>query len=317
MSKWKPVAALLAAGTLALSAAAQERSIQKEVVVKAPVEAVWKSWTTSEGIPSFFAPASYRDADSFFRVAAQASSYAHLAGEVVQPSEVLHGKPVLVERGSFRPITKLTLDVLERARDQFLKETLVQGRDPVVLMEMTLHDLDVGEGIDHEDFLARADILGRLGFNVLISRFEQYYQLAEYVVGSTDGLIGIAVGLPGLRDIASERRFDTLAGGILESTGRLFKRSVKMYVHPTRDPVTGEIQSLERGPVPAPWHHLRALLLEIGRVEPIRGYDESYLSIRTPDVLAQIQGGDAAWEQTVPAAVAEIIKAENLFGWRP
>ena len=32
------------------------------------------------------------------------------AGEVVQPSEVLHGKPVLVERGSFRPITKLTLD---------------------------------------------------------------------------------------------------------------------------------------------------------------------------------------------------------------
>jgi hypothetical protein len=33
--------------------------------------------------------------------------------------------------------------------------------------------------------------------------------------------------------------------------------------------------------------------------------------------LARIQGGDAAWEQMVPAAVAEIIKAENLFGWRP
>jgi hypothetical protein len=44
---------------------------------------------------------------------------------------------------------------------------------------------------------------------------------------------------------------------------------------------------------------------------------ESYLSIRTPDVLARIQGGDAAWEQMVPAAAAEIIKAENLFGWRP
>jgi hypothetical protein len=92
---------------------------------------------------------------------------------------------------------------------------------------------------------------------------------------------------------------------------------VKVYVYPTRDPVTGEIQSLERAPVPAPWHHLRALLLEIGRVEPIRGYDESYLSIRTPDVLARIQGGDASWEQMVPAAVAEIIKAENLFGWQP
>jgi hypothetical protein len=90
-----------------------------------------------------------------------------------------------------------------------------------------------------------------------------------------------------------------------------------MYVYPTRDPVTGEIRSLERAPVPSPWHHLRALLLEIGRVEPIHGYDESYLSIRTPDVLARIQGGDASWEQMVPAAVAEIIKAEHLFGWRP
>ncbi len=171
------------------------------------------------------------------------------AGEVVQPSEVLHGKPVLVERGRFRPITKLTLDILERARDRFLNETEVQGREPVVLMEMTLHDLDLGEGVDHEDFLARADILGRLGLNVLISRFEQYYQLAEYVVGSTDGLIGIAVSLPDLREIASERPFDKLAGGILESTGRLFKRSVKMYVHPTRDPATGEIREVaHRGP---------------------------------------------------------------------
>ena len=59
------------------------------------------------------------------------------------------------------------------------------------------------------------------------------------------------------------------------------------------------------------------MLLEIGRIEPIRGYEESYLSIRTPDVLALIQRGDPSWEQMVPAAVAEIIKAENLFGWRP
>ena len=29
-------------------------------------------------------------------------------GEVVQPSEVLYKKPILVERGSFRPATKLT-----------------------------------------------------------------------------------------------------------------------------------------------------------------------------------------------------------------
>ena len=39
-------------------------------------------------------------------------------GEVVQPSEVLYKKPILVERGSFRPATKLTLDLLERALEE-------------------------------------------------------------------------------------------------------------------------------------------------------------------------------------------------------
>ncbi len=48
--------AALAACTLAVCAHAAERSIVREVLVKAPVEDVWKAWTTSEGIESFFGP---------------------------------------------------------------------------------------------------------------------------------------------------------------------------------------------------------------------------------------------------------------------
>ena len=36
-------------------------------------------------------------------------------GEVVQAAEVLYKKPILVERGSFRPVTHLTMDMLEAA----------------------------------------------------------------------------------------------------------------------------------------------------------------------------------------------------------
>ena len=240
------------------------------------------------------------------------------SGEVVQPTDVLHKKPILVDRGSFRPATKLTLDLLQRAREQFVQEPSVRGQQPVVLAEMTLRSLTPAPEVDHADFLSRADILRTLGFDVLVSRFGPYYQLAEFLAGCTEGMIGIAVGLPAFRQVAAdEKHFTDLPGGVLESVGRLFKRAVKMYVYPTRDRDTGQIHTADQAPIPAPWHHLRALLLAIGRVEPIRGYDESYLSIRTTDVLARIQGGDAAWEQMVPAAVAEIIKAENLFGWRP
>jgi hypothetical protein len=238
-------------------------------------------------------------------------------GEVVQPSEVLYKKPILVGRGSFRPATKLMLDLLNRTLEQFLQEPSVRGHQPVVLAEMTLRSLVPDPDVGHTDFLARADILRALGFDVLISRFELYYQLAEYLAAYTDGLIGLAIGLQTVHQVVADEKYYTdLPGGVLESAGRLFKRSVKMYVFPTRDPVSGQIQSLEQGPVPPPWHHLRQLLREIGRIVPVHGFDESLLSIRTADVLAQIQRGDPAWEQLVPPAVAETIKAKNLFGWR-
>ena len=143
------------------------------------------------------------------------------SGEVVQPSEVLHKKPILVERGSFRPATKLTLDLLNRALEQFLQEPSVRGQQPVVLAEMTLHSLIPNPEVGHTDFLARADILRALGLDVLISRFEPYYQVAEYLAGYTDGLIGIAVGLPAVRQFLDERYYTGLPGGALESAGRL------------------------------------------------------------------------------------------------
>jgi hypothetical protein len=237
-------------------------------------------------------------------------------GEVVQPSDVLHRRPILIQRGSFRPATKLTLDLLERARQHFIAEPDVRERQPVVLAEMTLRGLDAGDDAEHADFLARADVLGALGLDVLISRFESYYEAAEYLTRYTDQLIGMAVGLPSIRQIADERNFTNLHGGVLESAGRLFKRSVKLYVHPGQDPASGQIHSVGDAPLTPPWHHLRDLLIEIGRIVPIRAYDEALLSIHTPEVLRRIQTADASWEAMVPPTVAEMIKTKHLFGDR-
>jgi hypothetical protein len=239
------------------------------------------------------------------------------AGDVVQPSEVMYKKPILIERGSFRPITGLTLDLVERARARFVREPGVASQEPLVLMEMTLRNLTSPSGIDHADFLARADILGALGLNVLISRFEKYYQVSEYLTRFTDQMIGIAVGMPSVQEISQDKYYTDLGGGLLEAVGRLFKRSVKMYVYPTRDPSTGEVVTVRSAAPPPLWRHLRELLLESGRLEAIESYDESTLSIHPPDVLARIQEGDPSWEAMVPAPVAEAIKAKRLFGYTP
>jgi len=63
----KTIAAFLAALLVAAcgsAAAASERMIEKQAVVKAPIAEVWKAWTTREGVRSFFAPDANIDARS-------------------------------------------------------------------------------------------------------------------------------------------------------------------------------------------------------------------------------------------------------------
>jgi hypothetical protein len=237
------------------------------------------------------------------------------AGEVVQAAEVLYRKPVVIERGSFRPVTRLTLDLIERARDRFVREPAVAGKEPLLLMEMTLRNLVSPAGIDHADFLARADILGALGLNVLISRFEQYYSVAEYLTRFTDQMIGIAIGMPSLDEIAQDKYYANLSGGLLEATGRLFKRSVKLYVYPSRDPATGQVVTVHGGAVPPLWRHLRDLLLETGHLEAVDDFDPACLDCSPAEVLARLRRGDRSWEAMVPAPVAEAIRSRGLFGY--
>jgi hypothetical protein len=235
-------------------------------------------------------------------------------GEVVQPSEVLHKRPILVERGHFRPITNLTLDILERARDAFLNEPGVERQEPVIIAEMSLRNLIHTPDLGQQDFLARADTLAALGFNVLISRLEHDYETAEYLASYTDRLIGFAVGMPVVKLLVREQFYSHLAGGVLEAVGRLFKRSVKLYIYPWRDPASGRIETIDDVALPEPWPHLRRLLRGLGRIEPVQAANEAWLSIEQDHVLSLIKQADDSWESKVPQKVAQMIKVRRLFG---
>ncbi len=260
------------------------------------------------------------------------------SGEVVIPSEVLYQKPVLVERGSFRPVTKTTLDILEKAREQFLQEPSIRGEEPVILMEMTLRSvLDVAAPA-HKDFLDRVDLLSTLGQTVLISNFLHYYRLVEYLARYTQKMQGLALGIPSLRRIFDDQFYTDLPGGLLESLGRLFKGATKLYVYPFCEPAPGE----SPGPNPPPASmrfpatpaaggrivtaenlqvapHLRYLyahLLENGYLTSIKNYNPDYLLLLPSFVLAKLQSGDASWENDVPPIIVEHIKRRRMFGWR-
>ena len=238
-------------------------------------------------------------------------------GEVVQPAEVLYQRPILVERGRFRPVNLLTMDLLDKALEQFRAEPELIGEEPVVLMELTLRDLHPQQGIDKQDFLDRVDILGVLGKTVLISNHGPYYGLVEDFSRYTQKKVGIALGVPALLDILDDKHYEGLCGGTLEAVGRLFADNVRMYVYPRWDQESGQLITAENVQVPNRVRHLYKHLLENRYIVPIERTNPECRGIDSDQVLRQILAGDSSWDCKVPPKVAEEIKQKRLFGWTP
>ena len=237
-------------------------------------------------------------------------------GDVLQPSEVLHKKPILIERGSFRPVTYVNLDMVEGARQQFLHDAEVKEDEIVELMEITMSNLLVTGTIDHRDFLARADIINAVGKMVLISNYAEYYKLAAYLQRYTKSRIGIVLGIPNLKELFDEKYYEMLEGGILESFGRLFKNDLKLYVYPFLDPAYPELTTVQNMDVPEHVTHLFQHLLKSGYIEQIEKVHREYMGIFSRAILAKIRKSDHSWEAMVPPQVAECIKKGNFFGYR-
>ena len=151
-------------------------------------------------------------------------------------------------------------------------------------------------------------------------------------------MIGVTMGINNLIEIFNEKYYENLEGGILESFGRLFRNSVKLYIYPMRQDGF-DVYAASGQPVPTnlgrtPTHafassvlinaknvqiadHLRNLyahLLEAHYIDCIVGFDTSILHIFSRDVLRRIKEGDATWEKMVPDAVVAAIKRRELFG---
>ena len=242
------------------------------------------------------------------------------SGAVLQPSEVLYKKNVLVERGSFRPVCHVNMDMLRSARENFERDLGLPAStgDVVELMELTMRNLrEEGGEDDRADFLARADMLAASGKTVLISDYFEYYRLAAYLGQYTNQRIAITMGASSLRDLFDERYYAMLEGGILESFGRLFKNELRLYIYPLLDQATGKLVTVDNLEVAPHLHKLYGYLVDSGSIKQLENVNRDYLHIFSRDALRKIRAGDASWESMVPPQVAEVIKTRRFLGYLP
>ena len=240
-------------------------------------------------------------------------------GQVVQPSDLLYKKNILVERGSFRPVAKVNLDMMDRAKEKFIKDQLDPDEEVFELMEITMSNLmEKGGILDHRDFLARVDLLISVGKQVLVSNYAEFYRLADYLHRFTHGKrIAVVLGVPLLREIFKEDYYTDLQGGILAAFGRLFQSRLKLYAYPSLDRDTEQIVTAETLKVEPHLRHLYRHVLENGLVEPLSTKRLDYLSHSSRDLTRMLASGDPRWEEMVEPSVAETVKEKRHFGYNP
>lgn len=240
-----------------------------------------------------------------------------LSGHVLQPATALYKKNILLMRGRFRPVTKVHIDMVESGKKQFLKDKDVSEDNLSVIFELTLKDLTADGKISDKDFVDRAELLGSLGYTVMISNYLKHYKMVDYLASIARGKrMGVIVGIYNLHTIFDDRYYDNLPGGLLEAFGRGFGHNVKMIVYPANNVETGELYSLENFKVPQKLTGLLTYLKDNNKIESMDEFDPHLLHIMSDDVLMKINAGSSVWEEDVPVEVAKAIKFFELFGYR-
>ena len=237
-------------------------------------------------------------------------------GKNFLPAAVLYKKNIFAMRGSFRPVTLVNVDMLESSLETFMAQEDVNEEDTEILFEITLSNLSSDGEIDERDFLDRADIIGSLGYNVIISNFSEYYKLVHYFTEFTRNStkIGLGMGVNNLLEVFNPNYYENLPGGIMEAFGKLFKKNVVVYLYPYFNKEDNVLLNAENLKVNENLKELYKFFKFNQRIRDIENYNPAYLDIYSRKILEQIGKGEEGWEGNVPTGVAEMIKDRGMFG---
>jgi hypothetical protein len=236
-------------------------------------------------------------------------------GNNLLPAQVLYKKNILALRGSFRPVTKVNMDMFEQSKRMFLQENKVDESKTQIIFEITLSNLSAEGKINERDFLDRAELLCSLGQNVMITSFQQYFKLVEYLSEFTKERMALAMGVHNMIQIFDEKYYRDVSGGILEAFGKLFYRDLKVYMYPYHDQENDDYITSENLKVHPRMKELYKYFKNNGKVLDINDFDKDILDIFSRTVLKMIMNGEKGWESMLPEGIAETIKQKRLFGY--
>ena len=231
-------------------------------------------------------------------------------GEILNISDELYQKPLLIQRGTFKPPTNTHIDVLEKGCNQFKADF---KKDPMVLFELTMNSMTEAAPPEEQDALDRVKALCSLKRHVLVSNFRLFYRLKKFLRSFTQEPVIMILGASHLHRLFSREHYADLEGGLLEGMGRLLDEKTGLFVYPHK---TVESCMTTKSFFPEPeLLKIYQYFIERKQIKDISGCDETGEYLHSADVQKMILEKNPRWRECVPASVRTLIEKEKLFNF--
>lgn len=230
-------------------------------------------------------------------------------GEISSPSELLFRKHVLALRGSYKPITKAKVEMLEQGLEHFKLKTKNESSEVRVICEITTDELDQSGVCDREDFLSRIDMLSSIGYAVMVSNHKDDFSLVNFLRRYSTLSRGLVLGSHNLHKILDKNNYKHLVGGLLEALGLMLNHGTTLFLYPIRtDDGVMHIDKIQLS------HQNRLLLeylLSAGLVEELDNHSE--LSYVSPEEIVELVKNGENIDGLVPEPIVKIITERHLY----
>jgi len=235
---------------------------------------------------------------------------------LVHPSELFYSRDILMMRSMFRPVTKVSVDMMTSGMEIFARIPEVDSATAMIVPEISVAEMRRQNQFDMQDILNRVDCLNILKYPVVVSNYLRYFRLAEYLDRYTKGKIAFVIGIPNLEMLFDDAYYEGLKGGIMGAFATLFDRDTHLFVYPMRrNDNPDDIITTENFPAPEHLKHFYAHLRENNKILPVEKFNDANMHIWPEDVLKHITQGPGEWQATVPTEVYNEIVKQCMFGF--
>lgn len=231
-------------------------------------------------------------------------------GDIASIGDIVFQKSLLVQRGTFKPVTVTHLDVQAKGIEHLRQDLIAQNKKSeniLPLMELSMHHLQTDSSVEESDFLTRVQALNQLGQYVLISQYYLFFGLKNFLRKYNQEPMALVVGANHLGKLFSEKHYEDLDGGMLEGLGKLLDSETTLYIYPHK---SSQICLTTKSFFPEP--HLKNLyqyFIQNKQIVDVSGCDEALDYHLAAEVLGLIQSKDPKWKKLVPEEIRDLVES--------